>query len=271
MRVNMRLDFIKMHGAGNDYIYVVCLEREVENPEEIAKTLSKRRFSVGADGLVLIEASKIADAKMRIFNADGSEAKMCGNALRCVGKLLYESAFLKKSHIKIETQSGIRTVFLTVKDKKVGLVTADMGRAEVGENFTFEVEGERYEMLGVNVGNEHQVTFSESVDTFELDKIGWCFEKNPRYAGGVNTEFCTVLGKNHLKIRVFERGSGETLACGTGACAAVVAATLAGHCAQDDIVTVKLRGGDLTVIYRANGEVELSGSVKTVYEGTFEI
>ena len=271
MRVNMRLDFIKMHGAGNDYIYVVCLEREVENPEEIAKTLSKRRFSVGADGLVLIEASKIADAKMRIFNADGSEAKMCGNALRCVGKLLYESAFLKKSHIKIETQSGIRTVFLTVKDKKVGLVTADMGRAEVGESFTFEVEGERYEMLGVNVGNEHQVTFSESVDTLELDRIGWYFEKNPRYAGGVNTEFCTILGKNHLKIRVFERGSGETLACGTGACAAVVAAQERGLCERAVPIRVSMLGGGVIVFCDSERRLFLTGDANEVFRGTVEV
>lgn len=267
----MRLDFIKMHGAGNDYIYVICLEGEVKNPNEIAKKLSKRRFSIGADGLVLICSSKIADAKMRIFNADGSEAKMCGNALRCVGKLLYEEKIVKKSHIKIETPSGIRTVFVTVKDKKVGLVTADMGYATTGESFDFQVEDKKYEMLGVNVGNEHQVTFCENVDTLALDRIGWYFEKNPRFEGGVNTEFCTVLSKKYLKIRVFERGSGETLACGTGACAAVVAAQEMGLCERAVPIRVSMLGGEVIVFCDSERRIFLTGDANESFRGTVEV
>lgn len=264
----MKLDFIKMHGAGNDYIYVICMENEVENPENIAKILSKRRFSVGADGLVLICGSKIADARMRIFNADGSEAKMCGNALRCVGKLLFESGIVKKSRLKIETLSGVRDAFLTIKDKRVGLVTSDMGLATVGEEFSLFVAGKEYKMLGIDVGNEHQVTFCENVDTLPLDEIGWYFEKNPRFEGGVNTEFCAVLSKKHIKVRTFERGSGETLACGTGACASVVAAQQLGLCVSGEPIRVSMLGGELLVCCDSENHLFLTGDAHEAFRGT---
>lgn len=270
----MRLSFTKMQCAGNDYIYFDCLsdEGDGKNWGEIAKSLSKRRFSVGADGIVLILPSKTAHARMRIFNADGSEAKMCGNAIRCVGKLLFESNFIKKSHIRIDTESGIRDLYLTVRDGTVGLVTVDMG-VSFAENdpFTLSAEGETYELRAVNIGNDHQVAFIEEVDTLALDRIGYVFERNPRFEDGVNTEFCSIIGKNHLKMRVFERGSGETLSCGTGACAAAVAGVLKGACDIGRPVRISMRGGELFALCDENFRVFLTGEATRVFEGTVEI
>ena len=267
----MRLDFIKMHGAGNDYIYFDCLIKPVENPELLAIALSKRHFSVGSDGIVLICPSKIADAKMRIFNTDGSEAKMCGNAARCVGKLLYESGFVKRSRIRLETESGVRELFLTIKNGQVEKISVDMGRATIGEMFFFDVGGQKYEMREINVGNEHQVTFVPDVDAPNLLKIGRDFEKNSRFENGVNTEFCEVLEKNHLKVRVFERGSGETLACGTGACAAALAGIIAGYCDFGRLIKISMRGGELSVVCNDDMSVRLMGDATKVFEGTVEI
>ena len=261
------LSFVKMQSAGNDYIYVDCLGAPLENPSEVAKRVSQRRYGVGSDGLVLICPSKDADAKMRIFNADGSEAKMCGNALRCVAKLLYESRFTRKSHIKIETDAGIRDVFLTIKDGKVGLITVDMGVATLSEMFVFECRGKKYEMRALDVGNEHQVAFVDDVDDLQLDKVGTSFEKNPRFEGGVNTEFCEIIGKNHLKVRVFERGSGETLACGTGACATVTVAVALGLCDFERTIKVSMRGGDLLVRCDKDFHLYLTGDAHEVFRG----
>lgn len=267
----MRLDFIKMHGAGNDYIYFDCLLKSIPDPEKLAILLSKRHFSVGADGIVLICPSKIADAKMRIFNADGSEAKMCGNAARCVGKLLYESNFAPRSKIKLETNSGICELFLTVKNRQVGKISVGMGTSSVGEMFSLDVCGQKYEMREVNIGNEHQVTFVPDVDFLDLDKIGRHFEKNPRFNDGINTEFCEVLGKNHLKVRVFERGSGETLACGTGACAATLAGIVSGYCEFGRLVKISMRGGELSVVCDEDFNVRLMGDAVKVFEGSIDI
>ena len=267
----MRLDFIKMHGAGNDYIYFDCLIKPMDNPEILATMLSKRHFSVGADGIVLICPSKIADAKMRIFNADGSEGKICGNAARCVGKLLYESGFVKRSRIRLETESGIRELFLTVKNGKVEKISVDMGRATVGEMFFLDICGQKYEMREINVGNEHQVTFLPDVDSLNLHKIGHNFEKNPRFDGGVNTEFCEVLEKNHLKVRVFERGSGETLACGTGASAAALAGIIDGYCDFGRLIKISMRGGELAVVCSDDLSVRLMGDATITFEGSVDI
>lgn len=264
----MELDFIKMHAAGNDYIYFDCLGRDVNDPEGLARALCKRRFSVGADGIVLICPSKIADAQMRIFNADGSEAKMCGNAARCVGKLLYECNYVRKSHILLQTNSGVRELFLTVRNKRVEKVTVDMGVAAIEEMFFLHVGGQKYEMRGINVGNEHQVTFVPDVDYLDLDRIGRSFEKNPRYEGGVNTEFCEIVGKNHLKVRTFERGSGETLACGTGACAAAVAAVVRGLCEPTNIIRVSMRGGELAILCDEDYHLLLVGDAFVAFRGT---
>ena len=271
MELNTMLNFIKMQGAGNDYIYFDCLSSVIGDPENLARRLSKRRFSVGADGIVLILPSKIADAKMRIFNADGSEGMMCGNAIRCVGRWLFESGTVRKSHLKIETESGVRDVYLAIRDKKIGLITVDMGVAGFEkEPFLLNVKGEKYELTAVNVGNNHQVVFLPDIDLLNLDEIGRYFEKNPRFEGGVNTEFCEIVGKNHLKVRVFERGSGETLACGTGACAATIAAILKGECELGKTVKLSMRGGDLFVLCDQTYRVFLTGDAKTVFKGSIE-
>ena len=267
----MQLNFIKMHSCGNDYIYFDCLSKPIEEPEKLAVLLSKRHFSVGADGIVLICPSKIADAKMRIFNADGSEAKMCGNAARCVGKLLYESNFVRKSKIRLETNSGIRDMFLTIKNGKIDKISVDMGMCSVGELFSYDVCGQKYEMREANIGNDHQVTFVPDVDFLELEKIGPNFEKNAHFTDGTNTEFCEVLDKNHLKVRVFERGSGETLACGTGACAAALVGIVSGYCDFGRLIKISMRGGELFVVCNDDLGVRLMGDASRVFEGTIDI
>ena len=267
----MRLDFIKMHAAGNDYIFVDCLLRELKNPELIAENLCKRRFSVGADGLILLLPSSVADAKMRIFNADGSEAAMCGNASRCAARLLYESGFARKSRIRLETLSGIKEAYLTLTDGNIHSISIDMGRASVGEMFFFENAGEKFEMRGINVGNEHQVAFVPDADYPDLNKLGPSFEQNPRFADGVNTEICEILGKNHLKVRTYERGSGETLACGTGACAAAVAGILNGSCSTSKMIRISMRGGELGVICDEAFRLRLVGNATRVFDGVVEV
>ena len=267
----MRLDFIKMHGNGNDYIYFDCLAKDVPAPEKLAVMLSKRHYSVGADGIVLICPSKIADAKMRIFNADGSEGKMCGNAARCVGKLLYESGFVRKSRIRLETGSGIRELFLAIKNGVVDKISVDMGNATIGEMFLLDVCGQKFEMREINVGNNHQVTFVPDVDFIDLSKLGHCFEKNPRFEEGVNTEFCEILDKNHIKSRVFERGSGETLACGTGACASAAVGIIAGYCDFGRLIRISMRGGDLFVVCDENFNIRLLGDAVKTFEGFVDV
>ena len=265
------LNFIKMHAAGNDYLYFDCLNSEIKEPERVAKALCPRRFSVGADGIVLIEQSKIADAKMRIFNADGSEAKMCGNAARCVGRLLYESGFVKKSRIRLETLSGVRNIYITVRDGAVGVISVDMGMVKaVGEPYFLCSKGEKFEMRAFDVGNLHQVGAVPDVDALPLDEIGRAVGETNRFEDGVNTEFYEVVGKNRIKARVFERGSGETLSCGTGACACAVAAALRGDCDGNKPVRVLMRGGELTVSLGENMCAFLSGFAERVFEGSLE-
>lgn len=266
------LNFIKMHAAGNDYLYFDCLNSEIKEPERVAKALCPRRFSVGADGIVLIEQSKIADAKMRIFNADGSEAKMCGNAARCVGRLLYESGFVKKSRIRLETLSGVRNIYITVRDGAVGVISADMGMVKaVGEPYFLCAKGEKYEMRAFDVGNLHQVGAVVDVDALPLDEIGRAVGETNRFEDGVNTEFYEVVGKNRIKARVFERGSGETLSCGTGACAVSLAAILRGDCDGNKPIRVLMRGGELTVSLDENMCAYLTGGTQKVFEGTVDM
>lgn len=266
------LNFIKMHAAGNDYLYFDCLNSEIKEPERVAKALCPRRFSVGADGIVLIEQSKIADAKMRIFNADGSEAKMCGNAARCVGRLLYESGFVKKSRIRLETLSGVRNIYITVRDGAVGVISADMGMVKaVGEPYFLCAKGEKYEMRAFDVGNLHQVGAVVDVDALPLDEIGRAVGETNLFEDGVNTEFYEVVGENRIKARVFERGSGETLSCGTGACAVSLAAILRGDCDGNKPIRVLMRGGELTVSLDENMCAYLTGGTQKVFEGTVDM
>ena len=278
----MKFNFTKMHGIGNDYVYVNCMEKELENPEEISIAVSPRHFSVGSDGLIMICSSDKADAKMRIFNADGSEAKMCGNGIRCVGKFLYDKGIVNKTEITVDTLSGIKTLKLNIVDNKVDTVCVDMGKAilepklipviwpDIMINSPVTVLGRQYNMTAVSMGNPHAVCFVDDVDSLDLEKIGPEFENLSIFPDRVNTEFVKVIDENTLQMRVWERGSGETFACGTGTCATVVAVCLNGLCKKDTDVTVHLVGGDLTIRYCSDGTVFMTGKAETAYEGVFE-
>ena len=274
------LNFTKMHGIGNDYIYINCFKERVDDPNKLSEFVSDVHFGIGADGLVLICPSETADFKMRIFNADGSEAKMCGNATRCVGKYVDEKGLTDKTTVTLETLSGIKILNLDVKDGKVEFVTVDMGLAEIrpreipidadGDTYIdkpLEICGKTYNITGVSMGNPHAVTFVDDTDSLDLEKIGPEFEFNPLFPDRVNTEFIQVLSDDCLKMRVWERGSGETWACGTGACAAVVASVLNGYCKKDEEVTVKLRGGELKITYNSDGTVTKKGPAAFICDG----
>jgi len=279
----MLLPFTKMHGCGNDYIYINCFEWAIDDPEALSARLSDRHMGVGGDGLVLILPSSVADAKMRIFNADGSEALMCGNAIRCVAKYVYDYGLARKEQLRIDTLSGVKTLELFQDNGLVDSVKVDMGPAELrpgkipvilpGESvITHEIEigGEKYKITCVSMGNPHAVVFCENVDDLSLRELGPLFEHNALFPDRINTEFIEVLDRNHLKMRVWERGSGETLACGTGACAAAVAAVLNGLCDKGADITVQLRGGDLTIKY-SDESVFMTGNCVKVFEGMVEI
>lgn len=278
----MKLAFTKMHGIGNDYIYFNCMEKELDNPGDVAVKMSPRHFSVGADGIVMICASKVADAKMRMFNADGSEGKMCGNAIRCVGKYLYDNGIVKKTEITIETLSGIKHLSLQIADGVVRSVRVDMGYAVLDAEkipvtvknppvrFPLTIDGKEYEMTCVSMGNPHAVTFLDEIGSLSLEKIGPEFEHHQIFPERVNTEFVRVLSRNHLKMRVWERGSGETFACGTGACAVAVASILCGYSDFDEIITVDLIGGALEIVCTKDFRVFMSGGATKVYEGVYE-
>ena len=272
-----------MHGCGNDYIYVNCLAGELPEPGKISAAMSPRHLSVGADGLVMICASDVADAKMRMFNLDGSEGKMCGNAIRCVGKYLYDNGIIEKKELSIETLSGIKQLTLNVQDGKVRYVTVDMGKADFraveipviadGETVIDEpltVDGGDYRITCVSMGNPHAVTFLPEVDSLPLEKIGPIFETHAIFPERVNTEFVRVINRQTLQMRVWERGSGETYACGTGACATVAAAVKNGICDFGKPVTVHLIGGDLTITVEEDYRILMAGSATKVYDGVYE-
>ena len=280
----LKLQFTKMQSCGNDYIVFDNRDGKITCPESIAVNYAQPHYGIGGDGVALIERSDIADAKVRIFNKDGSEAAQGGNAIRCVGKYLYEKGIVKKNEMKIETLNGVCDVKVYSFSGKVNSASVNLGKAEfAGKKIPcvwkeekvidkkVQIAGQEYGVTLVNLGNPHCVVFCDKVDAVDVKKVGPEFENAEYFPQGVNTEFIRVVNKVTLKMRVWERGSGETWACGTGACAAVVAAVLLGYCEQETNITVKLRGGDLTVNYHANGDVELMGSVKTVYEGTLEI
>lgn len=279
------MKFTKMHGIGNDYIYVNCFEEQVVNPEQLSVRLSDRRFGIGGDGLILIMPSQIADFKMRIFNADGSEAMMCGNGTRCIGKYVYEHGLTNKTHITLETNSGIKYLELHCTGDQVTSVTVDMGKAiltpreipvESDSQEPFVAKpvqvGDRLERLTcVSVGNPHAVVFCDRVEDLDLEKLGPLFEHHAIFPDRVNTEFVRVIDDHTLQMRVWERGSGETLACGTGACATTVAAVLNGYCPQGEPILVKLRGGDLTITYQADGTVMMTGPAEEVFQGEINL
>ncbi|MGA2386432.1 MAG: diaminopimelate epimerase [Candidatus Bathyarchaeia archaeon] len=270
--------FWKMHGLGNDYIVVDNRDEKISRAEasDLAKRLCERRFSVGADGLLLVSCSKVASAKMRIFNADGSEAEMCGNGIRCFAKYCYENGIVQKTEFPIETLSGPKRVWLTVEGAEVKAVRVDMGEPNWERSAlpmsgkgtfidqTLDVDGEIYRASCLSMGNPHCVTFVDHVNDFPVNQIGPKIENNGAFPKRTNVEFVQVLSRDELKIRVWERGCGETLACGTGTCASVAAANRLGKVGEK--VTVHVLGGDLQVELAA-GKLYLSGAAVKVFEG----
>lgn len=278
------MKFTKMHGIGNDYVYVNCFEETVENPREVAKFVSDRHFGIGSDGLILIKPSKVADCYMDMYNADGSNSAMCGNGIRCVAKYIYDYGITDKTEVDVETAAGIKHIVLTIKDGKVEKARVDMGEPilkpelvpVVGEgemlvNEPILVDGEEYRMTCVSMGNPHAVVFlEEDVKTLEIEKIGPKFENHERFPERVNTEFMYVIDRNTMNLRVWERGSGETWACGTGTCASVVAAVLNGHTERN--VLVHLLGGDLEILWdEKDNHVYMTGPATTVFDGEIEL
>ncbi len=278
----MKIPFTKMQGIGNDYIYVNCMSGEYFDPAELSVKMSPRHMSVGADGLVLICSSDVADAKMRMFNADGSEGRMCGNAIRCVGKYLYDNGIVNKSNISVETLSGIKYLTLTLKNGRVSYVSVDMGRASfvpdripvVSDteviNGPITVSSGEYRFTAVTVGNPHAVIYAEELDSLDLEKIGPEFENNELFPERINTEFVKVISGTHLQMRVWERGSGETWACGTGACAVVAASVKNGICSANTEITVTLIGGDLKITCSDDYRLTMRGAAVKVYDGVFD-
>ena len=277
------MKFTKMQGCGNDYIYVDCTKNMIENIRETAIKVSDRHFGIGSDGLILIRPSDKADFMMDMYNNDGSSGKMCGNGIRCVAKYVYDKGLTNKTSLKIETLSGIKDLELSVENGKVKSVTVDMGSPVMKAdaipvisqkdeliNEPVEIGGRTYNITCISMGNPHAVVFVDDVDNLALETIGPLFENHPMFPERVNTEFVLVLDRKHIKMRVWERGSGETLACGTGACASVIACILNGL--TDHEVTVTLRGGDLLIRYdEAANKVYMTGPAVTVFEGEIDL
>ncbi len=278
-----KLQFTKMQGLGNDYVYVDCTKKKLENASEVAVKVSDRHFGIGSDGLILINASSVADFEMEMYNADGSRGEMCGNGIRCVAKYVYDYGLTDQTHISVETLGGIKYLDLTVEEGRVRQVRVDMGRpmlcpteipvianGETVIDMPIEVDGTEYRMTAVGMGNPHTVVFVEDVDRLEIEQIGPKFEHHPCFPNRVNTEFVKVLDRNTVKMRVWERGSGETLACGTGACAVAVACILNGL--TENKVTVQLLGGDLLIEWdREADKVYMTGPAEVVFDGEIEL
>ena len=273
------MKFTKMQGLGNDYVYVNCFQEKIENPAELARFVSNRHFGVGADGLILIKPTPLADCEMEMYNADGSQGAMCGNGIRCVAKYAYDYGLVNKETITVNTKSGIKTLELTVENGKVSRVKVNMGapileaqkipilcQQDQAVQMPLEVDGKTYLITGVSMGNPHAVVCVEDVKGLNLTELGPKFENHPAFPYRVNTEFIRVLDRSTVEMRVWERGSGETLACGTGACAVAVACILNGY--TDERVTVKLLGGDLDIYWdRSENLVYMTGPAVTVFDG----
>ncbi len=269
MRSSMK--FTKMQGAGNDYVYVDCTQNELKNASEVAVAVSDRQFGIGSDGLILICPSDHGDCRMRMFNADGSEGEMCGNAIRCVGKYVYDHGICPKTELVVETLGGDKYLTLNVKDGKVFEVTVDMGEPELTSELPekIHVNGEDREFVGISVGNPHAVYFTEEIDGLDLEKIGPAYENHERFPNRVNSEFIELVSRDHIRMRVWERGSGETWACGTGATASAMAAILLGL--TEDEVLVSLKGGDLRIrLDRESGHLFMTGPAVEVFNGAIE-
>lgn len=280
----MRIKFTKMHGCGNDYIYINCFNQNVNDPEKLSMNLSDRRYGIGGDGIILICPSDVACAKMRIFNKDGSEGKMCGNGIRCVAKYLYDSGMTKsKTNIKIETLSGVKTADILENSGNESMIKVDMGKADLNPanipiisekekvvNEPVTVNSDTYNITCVSMGNPHCVIFCNEVYSASVKEIGSKLSSHRIFPEGVNVEFVSKVDSENLTMRVWERGSGETLACGSGACASVVAAIENGFCEKSKDIAVHLRGGKLIVNYSDKG-VFLTGNAIKVFEGEIEV
>ena len=278
-----RLKFTKMHGAGNDYIYINCFEETVKNPEKLAIKVSDRHFGIGSDGLILISPSDKADFKMNIYNADGSEGMMCGNGIRCVSKYVYDNGMTDKDEISVETRSGIKLIKMNVENRKVVSARVNMGEPILeaekiptkfdGENVIRQkltIDEKEYEVTCVSMGNPHCIVYVDDVKDIDLEKIGPKFENNEMFPERINTEFVHVVSDTELDMRVWERGSGETLACGTGSCAVTVASVLCGYCKRNTEIKINLLGGTLTDIWTDGGDVYMTGPAATVCTGEIE-
>ena len=277
------MKFTKMHGLGNDYVYVNCFEEKIDNPPAVARFVSDRHFGIGSDGLIMINPSKTADFEMEMYNADGSRGEMCGNGIRCVAKYVYDYGLTDKTQISVETLGGIKYLDLTVEDGKVSLVKVDMGKPELEADLIpiisereqvidepIEVDGKEYHMTGVSMGNPHAVIYVDDVKGLDLEKIGPKFENHERFPKRINTEFVHCIDRQTVEMRVWERGSGETLACGTGACAVAVSSIL--NNLTDTQVTVKLLGGDLQNEWdREKDRVFMTGPATVVFDGVIDI
>ena len=279
------MKFTNMHGIGNDYVYVNCFKEVVKDPAAVAKFVSDRHFGIGADGLILIKPSDIADCEMDMYNLDGSQGAMCGNGIRCVAKYVFDYGIVNKTSISIATRSGIKYLDLSVKDGRVSMVKVNMGspiltasqipvvssKEEVIDE-PLEVDGTTYRITAVSMGNPHAIVYMDDVDSLEIDKIGPAFENHIAFPDRVNTEFVKVIDPHTVQMRVWERGSGETLACGTGACAVAVASILNGLTDGSRPVTVKLLGGNLQIFWdRQENLVYMTGPASTVFDGEIDL
>lgn len=277
------MKFTKMHGAGNDYIYVNGFEETIKDRSAFSIKVSDRHFGIGSDGLIVVDPSDVADCKMDMYNADGSQGKMCGNGVRCVAKFVYDNGIVKKEDIAIETLSGIKYIKVTVKDGKVVAARVNMGKPilkadEIPTKFEGDTVvsqklsiGEKsYDVTCVSMGNPHCILYVDDVKKLDLEKIGPDFENHPMFPDRINTEFIHIVSETEFDMRVWERGSGETLACGTGACAAAVASVLNGYCKRNTDIKVNLIGGTLTINWTDEGDVYMTGPAETVCTGEIE-
>lgn len=279
------MKFTKMQGIGNDYVYVDCFQETVNNPSAVAKFVSDRHFGIGSDGLILVKPSDVADCEMDMYNLDGSQGAMCGNGIRCVAKFAYDKGIVHKKNISVATKSGIKYLELTVKNNKVSSVKVNMGspilnaktipvvsEKEQVINEPLTVNGETYHITAVSMGNPHAIVYMDDVKNLNIAEIGPMFENHINFPDRINTEFVKVIDRHTLQMRVWERGSGETLACGTGACAVAVASTLNSLVDEDVPVTVKLLGGDLEILWnRQENLVYMTGPATTVFEGEIDL
>ena len=273
------IKFTKMHGLGNDYVYIDAINQKIENESSLAKFVSNRHFGIGSDGLILICKSDIADFKMRMFNSDGSEAEMCGNGIRCVGKFVYDKGLTDKTIVKIETLAGIKTLVLNTKDGKVETARVDMGepileaekipvisKEQPVKNLELEAENKKFKFTCVSMGNPHAITIVENTKEFDVEKYGKILEVDKAFPKKANIEFAQIIDKENIKMRVWERGAGETLACGTGACATAVACNLNGLTGRK--VNIELLGGTLNIEWNEqDNHVYMTGPAVTVFDG----